>query len=93
MAPGADPSRIRLAWKGATDVTADGGGALQVATGAGTVTDTAPVSYQNNPGGHRDQVASAFHLDKTDRRVSYGFDLGAYDRSRRSHVSQRFSGT
>jgi hypothetical protein len=49
--PGADPSRIRLAWRGATDVTADGGGALQVATGAGTVTDTAPVSYQNNPGG------------------------------------------
>jgi hypothetical protein len=66
---------------------------LQVATGAGTVTDTAPVSYQNNPGGQRDQVASAFHLDKTDRSVSYGFDLGAYDRSRRSHVSQRFSGT
>jgi hypothetical protein len=27
-------------------------------------------------------VASAFHLDKTDRSVSYGFDLGAYDRSR-----------
>lgn len=45
--PGADPSRIRTAYRGATDVTINDKGQLNVTTPFGGFTDDAPYSYQD----------------------------------------------
>ncbi|MFJ7159686.1 SBBP repeat-containing protein [Streptomyces sp. NPDC101118] len=81
--PGADPSRIRMTWRGPSDVSVDGSGALRVETGAGSFTDEAPVTYQpGSGGGRRTEVRSAFRLSKHEDVFTYGFDLGSYDRTR-----------
>jgi hypothetical protein len=74
--PGADPADIRLAWRGASDVSLQDG-ALTIATPAGSLTDQPPKVYQELAG-RRVDVPAAYALDG--RR--YGFDLGQYDRSR-----------
>jgi hypothetical protein len=75
LAAGADPADIRLAFAGADAVAIRNGGDLAVHTPAGTLVDTAPRSYQ--AGGA--QVASRF---APLGRHSYGFAVGAYDRTR-----------
>lgn len=73
VAPGADPSAVRMAYEGATSLEVTSGGALRVDMGAGALIDHAPVARQ--PGGH--PVAVEYDVAGT----SYGFDLGPYDPS------------
>lgn len=73
LRPGADAASIRLAYVGADSVAVDGKGTLVVATAAGPLRDSRPVTRQGgNP------VASHYVLDGR----SFGFALGAYDRAR-----------
>jgi len=90
--PGADPSRIRLAYRGASSVAVDANGRLAVSTPAGGFEDGIPVAYQNK-GGSRVPVAMSYKLldggpDGTepagsevrpDGAVTYGFAVGDYD--------------
>jgi hypothetical protein len=72
--PGADPSRIRFAWRGASGVAVDGAGALELTTPVAVLRDAAPVSFQD-AGGRRVAVESAFAVDGS----TSGFRVGAYD--------------
>lgn len=74
LAAGADPSNIRLAYAGASGLALTEGGALNIATPLGALADKPPRSFQGKSG-----VDSryALHGERT-----YGFALGAYDRSR-----------
>jgi hypothetical protein len=58
--PGADPSRIKLAYAGATRLALDRG-ALAIGTTLGTLTDSRPASYQEIDG-ERTPVTSRFVL-------------------------------
>jgi hypothetical protein len=80
VAPGADPSKIRLAWQGASGLTLLRSGALEIKTPHGALIDARPKSYQRI-GGRRMPVQSAFALDRGAAN-SYGFSLGTYDRSK-----------
>jgi hypothetical protein len=75
--PGADPSDIRLAYRGATDLQMGPDGGLRVSAGSHGFTDQAPYVYQGD-GASRVEVDSAYHLAGS----SYGFGLGSYDLSR-----------
>jgi hypothetical protein len=77
LAPGADPSSIRLAYQGTQSLSVGSAGALQVHTGQGVLKDKAPVSYQTVDG-RRVPVESSFALGQGH---TYGFTLGAYDHS------------
>ena len=77
VAPGARPSDIRLAYAGAQGLSVGAGGALHIATPLGTLKDAAPQSLQRLDG-RRTAVKSRYALSGS----SYGFSLGAYDRSR-----------
>jgi hypothetical protein len=78
VAPGADPSRIQLAYQGAQSLSVGSAGALSVNTKQGVLKDKAPVSYQTIDG-RRVPVESSFaHAPGT----GYGFTVGAYDHSK-----------
>jgi hypothetical protein len=72
--PGADPARIRLAYRGAT-VGLNAAGQLEVSTPAGGFQDDAPIAYQE-VNGRRVPVEVAYALEDA---ATYGFRLGAYD--------------
>jgi hypothetical protein len=76
--PGADPSRVRLAYQGAQGLSVTRTGSLAIATPLGVLQDARPVSYQL-AGAKRVPVVSAYALHGGD---GYGFALGRYDRSR-----------
>ena len=92
--PGADPSQIRLAYRGASSVAVDAEGRLAVSTPAGGFEDGAPVAYQEKNGTRAD-VSMGYRIleDRGGRtqaeesapaaeaRVAYGFTVGAYDRA------------
>jgi hypothetical protein len=81
--PGADPAQIRLAYCGASALSVDEAGQLQVVTPVRTISDAAPVAYQE-VGGERRTVAATYALDEetaTPDMHAYGFQVGAYDRS------------
>jgi len=81
--PGADPGRIRLAYRGATDVATNAAGDLDVATPLAAFRDSRPVSYQETDG-RRIPVSSAFALTPgaaPGERIC-SFRVGAYDASR-----------
>ena len=93
--PGADASRIKLAYRGANEVVLDEGGRLEVRTPLGNLRDDIPVAYQEKDG-RRADVPMSFALEEADRegtdqdRLSqglesrsqmFGFNLGDYDRS------------
>jgi hypothetical protein len=59
--PGADPSRIQLAWRGAEAVTLDPTGAMVVQTPLGELVDGRPVAWQEDAG-ERVAVSAAFRL-------------------------------
>ncbi|OGD21619.1 MAG: hypothetical protein A2W03_16890 [Candidatus Aminicenantes bacterium RBG_16_63_16] len=84
LQPGADPSRIRLAYKGAKGVSIDESGRLQVTTPLGAFWDEVPVAYQDVKG-DRVGVSLAYRLNpsgETEKEGAvYGFELGEYDRS------------
>jgi hypothetical protein len=75
VAPGANVRDIRLAYRGASGLSLDRGGAVRIRTPLGVLTDTRPLSYQRISGS-RVPVQSRFALD---RRGGYGFAVGAYD--------------
>ncbi len=87
--PGADPARIRLAYRGATRVGVNAAGELEIDTPVGTFRDDAPYVYQD-AGGARVEVASAYAtdgcgpapVDGGTLTCTYGFRIGAYDRTR-----------
>jgi hypothetical protein len=77
VAPGADPSRIRLGFTGADSLTVDGQGALEVQAGGHVLRQQAPVLYQDIAG-VRQPVAGRFVV----AGPTVGFAAGAYDTSR-----------
>jgi hypothetical protein len=77
--PGADPSQIKLAYRGATSVVLDRG-RLEVATPLGGFTDERPYAYQDLADGRRVEIATRYA--KAAGQHGYGFDVGEYDHSR-----------
>ncbi|MGB8957653.1 MAG: SBBP repeat-containing protein [Candidatus Aminicenantales bacterium] len=75
--PGADPSTIGLAYRGAEKVTLMADGRLAVQTPAGGFEDDAPIAYQDIDGVRRN-VPVTYDLES----ATYGFIPGAYDLSR-----------
>jgi hypothetical protein len=92
--PGADPARIRLAYRGASSVHINAKGQLVVTTPSGGFEDGAPVAYQENSG-NRVNVPLEYEIvnhsgRRTDRgssgenegdAITYGFSVGEYDRT------------
>jgi hypothetical protein len=83
--PGADPSRIKLAYRGAESVGLTEEGRLAVATPAGGFEDDVPVAWQEVKGAYTD-VFVAYVLDSKEagsgpQRQAYGFEVGEYDKS------------
>jgi len=79
VAPGADPSRIAWRYEGADSVRLDAAtGSLVVNAGGRTLTEQAPVAWQED-GGRRIPVAAAFSLSAGGEA---SFALGAYDPAR-----------
>jgi photosystem II stability/assembly factor-like uncharacterized protein len=76
VAPGADPSHIRLGFTDADSLTVDSQGALEVQAGGQVLRQQAPVLYQDIAG-VRQPVAGRFVI--TGQTV--GFAVGAYDPS------------
>jgi Beta-propeller repeat len=83
VAPGADPSRIRLAYGGADAVSLGRAGELSVSTALGTLRDSRPHSYQQADG-RRVAVDSRYLVNE--RAKTYGFALGRSYDSRRPLV-------
>jgi hypothetical protein len=81
--PGADPGRIRLAYRGATRIGVDRDGRLEVHTPMSGLGDATPYSYQET-GARRVEVKTSYALDSigSQERLEYGFDIGPYDKSR-----------
>ena len=77
--PGARPEQIRLAYRGATSVSVNEMGELEVSTPAGNFQDVKPYAYQEIDG-QQVEVTSSYNLDRA--TGEYGFRLGQYDRSR-----------
>lgn len=78
VAPGVDPKRIRLRYRGATSVTATDTGALRVATPEGAFEDAPPVAWQEIDG-RRVPVKMDYLLGEDGQ---FGFTVGDYDRTR-----------
>ena len=79
LRPGARVEDIRLAYRGADRLALGAGGQLLIATGAGTLTDMRPVSYQDVRG-RRVPVKSRFQLEPAvGHATAYGFGVGTYD--------------
>src|SRR5436190_1685275 len=79
--PGAPPSDIHLAYRGANGISLDRGGNLAIRTSFGVLTDTRPRTYELVDG-KRVQIASRFILGNGGR---FRFKVGSYD-TRRSLV-------
>lgn len=85
--PGADPSRIRLAYRGVSRVSIDEAGRLEVTTPLGGFFDDVPLAWQELGAKKRD-VPLAYRIEKKASAVegldsnSYilGFQVGEYDR-------------
>jgi hypothetical protein len=75
--PGADPARIRLAYRGAETVGLTTDGRLEARTPAGSISDDRPLAYQD-VGGRQKAVVVAYDVAEG----TYGFKLGDYDKSR-----------
>jgi hypothetical protein len=78
IAPGADPSRIRMRFQNADSVRLHEDGSLRMSVGSGELHQSKPVVYQNTASG-RVLVAGSYVLGRT-REVR--FQLGKYDRSK-----------
>jgi len=79
VAPGADPSNIRLRFEGASDLAVDTEGNLRVRTGATEFVHSAPAIYQLGAGG-RVRIDGGFVVDPSGDGI--GFWLGDYDADR-----------
>jgi hypothetical protein len=79
VAPGRDPSVIRMAVDGAERFSIGNDGRLIATTGNGDIAFTAPVAFQEVDGVRRD-IQVAYALDAAQH--SYGFVVSAYDATR-----------
>jgi hypothetical protein len=77
VAPGADPSAIKLRFQGAEGVQTDAQGDLVVQTAAGPIVQHQPTVYQQ-VGTDRQAVAGGFTVNGAE----VGFQFGAYDHTR-----------
>ena len=83
--PGADPARIKLAWRGADSVQVTPEGRLAITTPLGTLQDEMPVAWQEGDG-PRESVTVAYHLQEPKEvqvaaaRVSRGLLAGSRPR-------------
>ena len=78
VAPGADPSAIKLAFTGADYATVDARGDLVLKTAGGPLRFHKPVIYQTD-GARRDNVEGGY-VRMSSREI--GFRVGGYDRTR-----------
>jgi len=78
--PGADPSAIRLTYRGVTGLRVNHTGGLEVSTPVAAFEDGVPFAYQEIEGQRR-EVAMRYLLHDSEEEggYSYGFELGAYD--------------
>ena len=76
VAPGADPSDIRLRYRGAERLAVNAGGQLEAAAGSSRIVDDAPVAWQERDG-RRVPVPCEYRLEG----ARHGFNLGSYDAS------------
>jgi len=79
--PGADPSRIRLAYRGAGRVRLTRAGALEVETPEGGFEDAPPSAYQV-AGGAQTPVRVAFDVNPVAEAPVVGFRVGRFDPTR-----------
>ena len=80
--PGADPSLIELAYRGASEVALGESGRLEINTPAGSLRDDEPVAFQEK-GGERVAIPMSFTLEEPEPgSQAFGFEVGDYDRSR-----------
>ena len=81
--PGADPSRIRLVYRGASAVRLTEAGRLAVETTAGGFEEDVPYAYQEEAL-TKTEVKAAFELERAAGNGEYrfGFRVGAYDTSK-----------
>jgi hypothetical protein len=78
VAPGADPSTIKLAFAGVDDATVDARGDLVLKTGGGPLRFQRPAIYQTD-GSRRDSIEGGY-VRMSPREI--GFRVGDYDRTR-----------
>jgi hypothetical protein len=83
--PGARPSQIGLAYRGARSLRLDPTGSLRIQTPLGSLTNDRPVTYQA-VAGRKTPVASRFVLRGG---TSFGFEVGHYDASRTLVIDDR----
>jgi len=90
--PGADPSQVRLAYRGVEGISVDEQGRLDIKTPGGGFKDDVPVAYQEIEG-VRHSVSLSYNLGAQDRGSEknpseknaegdacvYGFEIGNYD--------------
>ncbi len=79
LSPGADPSKIRFAYRGAESVRLSEAGGLSVSTPLGTFDDSAPLAWQVIDG-KRVDVPVRFALESQADASVASFVLGDYDR-------------
>lgn len=80
IAPGADPSQVRLAFGGADDLRIAPTGELLLQLGSRTLRQHAPVAWQQI-GGQRVAVQADYRLDGAGAQATVEIALGDYDRS------------
>src|SRR5947209_3262787 len=78
LAPGADPSLIRLTFEGTEQVRLEDTGALLVQVAGAELRQAPPVVYQERPDG-RQAVAGGYTVNE---HGEIGFVVGAYDATR-----------
>jgi hypothetical protein len=81
VAPGADPSQIKLAFEGALDIKVNDSGDLLLTTAIGEVRLQKPVVYQLQEDGRKTLVAGNYATVSSDAR-KVGIHLAAYDTSK-----------
>jgi hypothetical protein len=78
LAPGADSSKIRIAFEGAENLSIDADGNLVLKTSGGEIIQHAPTIYQESETG-RQSIAGCYVL-RGEHEI--GFEVSAYDRSK-----------
>lgn len=79
VAPGADPSTIRLSYANAGKLSIEENGDLTIETASGKVTERLPEIYQESSNGTRRAVRGKFRITQNQE---VRFEVGAYDHRR-----------
>ena len=82
VAPGSDPSAIKLTFDGAEDASIDNKtGDLVLETGVGSIRQLRPVVYQKTDDG-RTEIAASYALTRGDNEFHVSFNIADYDQSK-----------